>query len=430
VHALRCGLDRASWEGSGKSNCANLLSIDVGRAPNEGEQLPFDLGRAHELYEALFGEVGDLIKGKHLLIVPSGPLTQLPFQILITKKPDGAAGTDGLRRAAWLAKSNAITVLPSVSSLKALRELAKTSRAEKAMIGFGNPLLLGQQGTDRRAWEKQDCRQSGQQRVAIGAPAAMKLPLQRGGLIDVADIRALLPLPETADELCDVARDLRVPVGDIHIGSRATELAIKRSSESGELAAFRILHFATHGALAGEIKADAEPGLILTPPDVATAEDDGYLSASEIAGLNLNADWVILSACNTAASGANSAEALSGMARAFFYAGARALLVSHWAVNSESTVKLIKGTLNNLSANNSLGRAEALRRSMLSLIENGAAHEAHPAYWAPFVVVGEGGSANSGNSPPVAAVSTRKTVGKPRRQDTKDWATEFLSQRN
>jgi CHAT domain len=237
----------------------NLLSSNVGRAPNEGEQLPFDLGRAHELYDVAI-DAATFPNSHH-------------------QKTRWSSRDDVLRRAAWLAKSNAITVLPSVSSLKALRELAKTSRAKNAMIGFGNPLLLGQHGTDRRAWEKQDCRQSSQQRVAVGAPAAMKLPLQRGGLMDVADIRAFLPLPETADELCDVARDLRVPEGDIHIGSRATELEIKRSSESGELAAFRIMHFATHGALAGEIKADAEPGLILTPPDVATAEDDGYLSA-------------------------------------------------------------------------------------------------------------------------------------------------------
>jgi CHAT domain-containing protein len=209
----------------------------------------------------------------------------------------------------------------------------------------------------------------------------VKLPQPRGGLVDAADIRALVPLLEAADELCDIAHNLRIPVGDIHIGSRATELQIKRSSESGDLAAYRILHFATHGALAGELKAGAEPGLILTPPNEARVEDDGYLSASEIAGFKINPDWVILSTCNIAASGTDSGEALSGMARAFFYAGARALPVSHWAVNSESTVKLIKATLNKMSSDRSLGRAEALRRSMLGLIEKGEVYEAHSAYW-------------------------------------------------
>ena len=97
-----------------------------------------------------------------------------------------------------------------------------------------------------------------------------------------------------------------------------------------------------------------------------------------------------MSACNTAAGGADNAEALSGLARAFFYAGARALLVSHWAVNSDATVKLITQALATMAADATAGRSEALRRSMLALIEKGAPHEAHPAFWAPFVVVGEG----------------------------------------
>jgi CHAT domain-containing protein len=134
--------------------------------------------------------------------------------------------------------------------------------------------------------------------------------------------------------------------------------------------------------------------LLLTPPDTATESDDGYLSASEIAALKLDADWVILSACNTAAGGADGAEALSGLARAFFYAGARALLVSHWAVYSDATVKLITGAVGRMAAEKGVGRAEAMRQSMLQLIDNGKTDEAHPAFWAPFVVAGEGAAAN------------------------------------
>jgi CHAT domain-containing protein len=130
--------------------------------------------------------------------------------------------------------------------------------------------------------------------------------------------------------------------------------------------------------------------LILTPPNTATEGDDGYLSASEITTLKLDADWVILSACNTAAGGAAGAEALSGLARAFFYAGARALIVSHWAVASDATVKLITGAVGRMASNKGVGRAEAMRQSMLALIDRGEAHESHPAFWAPFVVVGEG----------------------------------------
>jgi CHAT domain-containing protein len=118
----------------------------------------------------------------------------------------------------------------------------------------------------------------------------------------------------------------------------------------------------------------------------------GYLSASEIAGLKLDADWVNLSACNTAAGGAAGAEALSGLARSFFYAQARAILVSHWAVDSNATVKLVTTAVGELARDKRIGRAEALRRGMLALIEKGQPQEAHPAYWAPFVLVGEGGA--------------------------------------
>ena len=125
----------------------------------------------------------------------------------------------------------------------------------------------------------------------------------------------------------------------------------------------------------------------------ATADDDGYLTASEIAGLKLDADWVILSACNTAGSGGGGAggEALSGLARAFFYAGARALLVSHWEVDSAAAVALVTKAFAALADEPGIGRAEALRRAMAALIDGGG-DAAHPAFWAPFVVVGEGGA--------------------------------------
>ena len=159
----------------------------------------------------------------------------------------------------------------------------------------------------------------------------------------------------------------------------------------GQLDDYRIVHFATHGLVAGEIKGLAEPALVLSLPATATEADDGLLTASEVAGLKLNADWVVLSACNTAAGEKPGAEALSGLARAFFYAGTRALLVSHWPVVSEAAVKLTTGVFAALKSNPTIGRAEALRRSMLALIDGDAPHERHPAYWAPFIVVGEGG---------------------------------------
>jgi CHAT domain-containing protein len=133
--------------------------------------------------------------------------------------------------------------------------------------------------------------------------------------------------------------------------------------------------------------------LIFTPPKEATDLDDSYLSASEVASLKLDADWVILSACNTAAGGAQGAEALSGLARAFIYAGARALLVSHWDVDTAATVKLITSAVGSIARDKNIGRAEALRRAMLDMVEHGEPYQAHPTFWAPFVVVGEGAAA-------------------------------------
>jgi len=206
-------------------------------------------------------------------------------------------------------------------------------------------------------------------------------------------LRGQYPLPETADELCAVARSSGAAEDSVQLGERFSEVAIRTLSANGSLAGARVVHFATHGLLPSETEmlsaSKAEPALILTPPDKPSEEDDGLLMASEIAQLKLDADWVILSACNTAAADNNGGEALSGLARAFFYAGARTVLVSHWAVNSEATVELITRAFEQLKSNNSISRAEALRRSMVSLIELSDGY-AHPANWAPFALVGEG----------------------------------------
>ena len=176
----------------------------------------------------------------------------------------------------------------------------------------------------------------------------------------------------------------------IYLQARATETRVR----SMDLSDYRILAFATHGLVSGEMKGLAEPALVFTPPETGTEADDGLLTASEIATLELDADWVILSACNTAAAdGTPGAEGLSGMAKAFFYAGARALLVSHWSVNSEAAVAITTGMLGEMAANPEIGRAEALRRSMMAMMETeDKDHFAHPMFWAPFVVVGEGGT--------------------------------------
>jgi CHAT domain-containing protein len=213
----------------------------------------------------------------------------------------------------------------------------------------------------------------------------------RGTVADVTALRtALVPLPETADELREVAASVHADPKDLISGADATETRVKHE----KLDRFRTVYFATHGLLAGEVadfaKLNAEPALVLSLPEHPTELDDGLLTASEVAQLKLNADWVVLSACNTASAQKPGAEALSGLARAFFYAGARSLVVSNWEVNSESTVELMTGMFAALAADPKLSHGEALQKSMLAMIGNARRPEwADPRYWAPFVVVGE-----------------------------------------
>jgi CHAT domain-containing protein/tetratricopeptide (TPR) repeat protein len=388
VAALRCGLDYTAWQ---RRKCEQLTGATYSAALYPRELPPFDTARAHRLYKALLGGAEDMLQGKtHLLLVPSGALTQLPPQVLVTEPPTA----DSPPR--WLIRDYAVSVLPAASSLKALRSTARPSAAERPMIGFGNPLLDGPDSRHaaraEEARQKQSCPKTVWERVAslFDLDRGITLTATRG-LADPTDIRRQPPLPETADELCAVARETGADLEQIRLGARATEQEVKSLSSSGELARYRVLEFATHGAAAGQLSRDAEPGLILTPPGKASETDDGYLSASEIAGLKLDADWVILSACNTAAGQAASAEALSGLARAFIYAQARALLVSHWEVDSEAAVKLVTTAMREIERNRSVGRAEALRRAMLALIDSGDTHQQAPSTWAPFVVVGEGG---------------------------------------
>src|SRR5262249_3558240 len=151
-----------------------------------------------------------------------------------------------------------------------------------------------------------------------------------------------------------VARQLGAPASDIHLRADASETTVKRLPLSN----YRVVYFATHGLVAGDVEGLAEPALALTQPAKASADDDGLLTASEVAQLKLNADWVVLSACNTIAGDKPGAEALSGLARAFFYAGTRALLVSHWAVESGAATRLTTTTFDLLNRDPSLGRAE------------------------------------------------------------------------
>ena len=329
----------------------------------------FDYDAAHRLYSAVLGPVEDVIKGKpHLIVVPAGPLSSLPFHVLVTEKKAGSAVDH--RSAAWLVRRHAVTVLPAVASLKALREVAVRASAPQPYLGFGNPIFTPAP------------------RKAATSPRARLAAAMRGADTRMDDLRrALPPLPDTADELRAVARALGTP-SQVKLAEEATERAVKNA----RLADYRILHFATHGLEASQTARfieRAEPALALTLPQKPSELDDGLLTASEVAALTLNADWVILSACNTAAGAKPGAEPLSGLARSFFYAGAKTLLVSHWPVQSDAAVRLVTGTIRTLEKDRTLTPAEALRRAMVALLDDPAkARNAHPGVWAPFVIVG------------------------------------------
>jgi CHAT domain-containing protein/Tfp pilus assembly protein PilF len=360
--------------------------LDVGKARDaSGKSGLFDLALANELYVALLGPVEALTKDKRsLLVVPSGALTALPFHLLVTEKPPAAIPEtfEGYRRAAWLLRRQAVSVLPSVVSLRSLRAFARKDQGVKPMTGFGDPVFNPAEAgpSDRR---------TANGKVAARSVATVAYTdFWRGAGVDRARLAQALPqLPDTADELNAVARDVGAAAADIHLGRDASETTLKRAA----LAQYSIIYFATHGLVAGDIKGLGEPSLALSIPDQPSEFDDGLLTASEVAQLKLNADWVVLSACNTIAGDKPGAEALSGLARSFFYAGARALLVSHWAVDSEAATRLTTSTFELLKNEPEIGRAEALRRAMLSYVDDASSpRNAYPAMWGPFALIGEG----------------------------------------
>jgi CHAT domain-containing protein len=334
---------------------------------------PFDAALAHKIYQQTFGPIATRLKDKtRLSVIANGALTSIPFGLLVTTDAAGKS----LKETDWLIKSYAITILPSVYSLKTMRTQAAVSKAQKTMIAFADPVF-----------SKQARAQANAQQFAMRS-----LPsFYQGTQLDVRALGELLSqLPGTRAEVQSIAATLGVGSSDPKLGLDATVTAVK----AAKLDQYRIVYFATHGLVSGDLerfsRAKAEPALALTIPDIPTALDDGLLQASEVAGLKLDADWVVLSACNTASSDGVGAEALSGLARAFLYAGGRSLVVSHWEVDDVATASLMSNLFDIFARKPGLSHGEALREATLKLLnEAKTPMEAHPRVWAPFVVVGE-----------------------------------------
>ncbi len=347
----------------------------------------FNLGAAHGLYTKLLGDLAPVIANKaQLVIVPSGSLTSLPFHLLVHNRPKIAQPTrqqaTAYRDADWLVRRHAITVLPSVESLRGLRASPPSVAERRPLVAFANPV-------PRAEIQVADATPA---RTIRGAPRKRGTPiLWDGGGVHLETLRAFLAdprhqLPETVDEVNVVAQTLRADRTDILTGSAATETTLKRL----DLSQYRVVYFATHGFVTGAFGV-GEPSLALTTPDAATAGDDGLLTASEIAELKLDADLVVLSACDTAAGDQVGADGLSGLARSFFHAGARSMLVSHWAVDSLDTKALMQSVFAELGRDPNLRRSEALRRAMLARVTGATGKDvwnAYPGRWAPFDLVG------------------------------------------
>jgi len=321
--------------------------------------------------------VSAAIAGKSRLYVAAGDsLAGLPFSLLVTAPPEGADDDPAARRATrWFGDEYSLVHIPSLQSLALLRDAPQTSGGG-GFFGIGDPVLTGSSSTRGRGATRGAPATSGmfQQATVRGAPP----------MADPDELRRMARLPGTAIELETVRRTLDAPASALLLASRATE----RNVRTADLSREAVILFSTHGLTAAEASGIGEAGLVLTPPDEASEEDDGYLSASEVTTLNLSADWVILSACNTATGDSRGSGGLGPLARAFFYAGARGMLASHWPVSDEVAPVLIARTLE--LERSGTRRADAFRQAMREIRTRADRPEwAHPFYWAPFALIGD-----------------------------------------
>lgn len=351
---------------------------------------PFDVQAAHQLYQRLFHPLEAHLTGiDNLIIIPDETLLPLPFGALITDKAGPAfehlaqlsssgnfishTGFNHYTKVEWLIKRFPITVVPSASAFKLLRQSGQRSQNRKdRFIGFGDPVFSG----------------GGQER------GGMMPSLQESHTV-LEQLRMMNALPGTQQELKAIAQTLGVnPETNVFLQQRATETQVRQLLTAGRLGNTQVLSFATHGLLAGQLNGLVEPALVLTIPPHPTQEDDGLLTMGEILDFQLpKVDWVILSACNTAG-GDGSGQGLSGLARAFFFAGAKALLVSHWSVDDRATQTLMTEVFRLFGQDSTLSKSAALREGMLAVMEQSKEgtfpYFSHPYSWAPFFLVGEG----------------------------------------
>lgn len=330
---------------------AARLRASTATNPTARGAQPFAANDAFELYRGLIAPFESQLTGvTRLIIAPDTATDDIPWGALLTSAPpnprmDGAA----LAAAPWLVQRFAVSVVPSVTSFHALRRTASRA-ALTSYLGLGG--------------------------------ATVTRTSSAGGTVTDAMLARLPSLPVDGLTILGAPFDERARV---LTGNEATEAGFRAALSQNP----SVIAFATHGLFAGEVSGLAEPLLVVTPGLAGTSQDDGLLTASEIAALRINANVVILLACNTASgSGEPDAEALSGLVRAFYVAGARNVIATYWVANdaaSEATAAYIASEIR------SADLPSILQRSAQELIRANANGEtAHPYYWATFALFGAG----------------------------------------
>jgi len=367
------------------------------RAKTLGDIPHFDVALAHRVYTAVFEPVRPAWQdARNLFVVADGPLSRLPAAVLPTQAtgfpPESGTIFSNYRQVPWLARTHAVTMLPSVASLITVRSLPPGDRGRRAFAGFGDPYFSKEQAALAESGVRPPrVRATFETRTT---PISLR---QASTAFDTRQLANLARLPDTADEIHALARTMNADASrDVFLGVRANEKAVKTLP----LDSYRVIAFATHGLIPGDLHGLTQPALALSAPEVAGVDGDGLLTMGEILALRLDADWIVLSACNTGGGESGGAEAVSGLGRAFFYAGARALLVSNWPVETTSARVL---TTQLFQRSPSVSRAEALQATLTWMIDSAEFVDdesgkvvfsyAHPIFWAPFTLVGDGGHA-------------------------------------
>ncbi len=339
-------------------------SFDSGAVPTKANDWAgLDAAAGAQLHQVwltpLFARIG---AGKTIYISASGPLAALPWAAL--PSCDVASPRD----TRWAIEQAAFATMPSASSLVLVRSLESTA-GDVAMRAYADPSFDGAAPVASTV-VRRDVR-----------PAAYA-PVNRGAT--AFDYRRVARLPETLDEVRAIGSLLGADSGSVVSGEAATRTRVLKD----DLSRARVLAFATHGIVPGELPGFHKAGLAMAYEGSGLA--DSILSVDDVTGLRLNADIVLLSACNTGLTSGGAGDTVSALARGFFVAGAHSLLVTAWAVESQSAMELTVKTFAALKADPKASRAQSLAQAQRAML-GGSAGELyrHPYFWAPYFVVGD-----------------------------------------